>query len=125
LSREGARPTDSQHCRAQFESEGAMPDELDADDAASHSSGHTWSVRTITIPWTNPVPDSLNGIIHVLAHNTPIKVDGREALLITIAKARHWIEDLTHGHVASFAAIARCGKPPRRSWSTWSTIRSR
>ena len=79
-----------------------MPDELDADDAASHSSGHTWSVRTITIPWTNPVPDSLNGIIHVLAHNTPIKVDGREALLITIAKARHWIEDLTHGRVASF-----------------------
>ena len=65
------------------------------------------------------------GIIRVPAHNTPIMVDRREALLIAIAKARHWIEDLTHGHVASFAAIARCGKPPRRSWSTWSTIRSR
>jgi len=84
------------------------PHELDADDTASHSSGHhTWSVRTITVPWTSPVPNGLNGIIHVPAHNTPIKVDRREALLIAIAKARHWIEDLTHGRVASFATIAR------------------
>ena len=82
--------------------------ELDADDTASHSSKHlTSSVRTITVPWTSPVPDSLNGIIRVPAHNTPIKVDRREALLIAIAKARQWIEDLTHGRVASFATIAR------------------
>ena len=53
------------------------------------------------------MPDSLSGIIHVPAHNTPIKVDRREALLIAIAKARQWIEDLTHGRVASFATIAR------------------
>jgi hypothetical protein len=53
------------------------------------------------------MPDSVKGIIHVPAHNTPIKVDRREALLITIAKARQWIEDLTHGRVASFATIAR------------------
>jgi len=85
------------------------PHELGADDTASHSSGHhrTRSVRTITVSWTSPVPDSLNGIIHVPAHNTPIKLDRREALLIAIAKARVWIEDLTHGQVASFATIAR------------------
>jgi hypothetical protein len=84
------------------------PEDLDAYDAASNSSGHlTWNVRTITVPWTPPMPDSVKGIIHVPAHNTPIKPDRREALLIAIAKARRWIDDLTHGRVASFAAIAR------------------
>jgi hypothetical protein len=31
----------------------------------------------------------------------------REALLIAIAKARKWVDDLAHGRTASFAAIAR------------------
>src|SRR5262249_1648197 len=31
----------------------------------------------------------------------------REALLIAIAKARQWIDDLAHGRAASFAVIAR------------------
>ena len=53
------------------------------------------------------MPHSVKGIIHVPAHNTPIKADRREALLIAIAKARNWIDDLTHGRVPSFAAIAR------------------
>jgi hypothetical protein len=30
----------------------------------------------------------------VPAHNTPIKASRREALLIAIAKARQWIDDL-------------------------------
>jgi site-specific DNA recombinase len=84
------------------------PHELDADDSASHSSGSsTLSVRTITVPWTSPVPDSVKGIVHVPAHNTRIRADRREVLLVAIAKARSWIEDLTHGRVASFATIAR------------------
>ena len=41
------------------------------------------------------------------AHNTPIKASRREALLIAIAKARQWIDDLAHGRAASFAVIAR------------------
>ena len=83
------------------------PEALAADDAASNSSGHlTWNM-TIAVPWTTPVPDSVKGIIHVPAHNTPIKPDRREALLIAIAKARSWIDELTHGRVTSFAAIAR------------------
>ena len=41
------------------------------------------------------------------AHNTPIKPGRREALLIAIAKARKWIDDLAHGRAASFAVIAR------------------
>ena len=31
----------------------------------------------------------------------------RDAQLIAIARARQWVEELAHGHAASFAAIAR------------------
>jgi len=84
------------------------PHELDADDTASQSSRPpTLSVSTITVPWTSPLLDGAKGIIHVPAHNTPIKTDRREALLIALARARNWIDDLTQGRAASFAAIAR------------------
>ena len=65
------------------------------------------NVTIITVPWSSPVPAAVKGIIHVPAHNTPIKASRREALLIAIAKARQWIDDLAHGRAASFAVIAR------------------
>jgi site-specific DNA recombinase len=65
------------------------------------------TVKTIAIPWTSPVPTAGKGIVHVPAHNTPMKPSRREALLIAIAKARQWMDDLAHGRVANFAAIAR------------------
>src|ERR671935_35516 len=65
------------------------------------------NVTTITIPWSSPVPATVKGIVHVPAHNTPIKAGRREALLIAIVKARQWIDDLAHGRAASFAVIAR------------------
>src|SRR5262249_16351917 len=58
-------------------------------------------------PLDQPCPPAVKGIIHVPAHNTPIKASRREALLIAIAKARRWIDDLAHGRAASFALIAR------------------
>src|SRR5437660_10270694 len=61
----------------------------------------------MAVPWTSPVPAAVKGIIHVPAHNTPIKPSRREALLIAIAKARQWIDDLAHGRAASVAVIAR------------------
>ena len=70
---------------------------------------------TIAVPWSSPVPPAVKGIIHVPAHNTPIKASRREALLIAIAKARQWMDDLAHGRAASFAVIARReGKVERR-----------
>jgi site-specific DNA recombinase len=79
-----------------------------AHDTANNSSGPPIaSVTTIAAPWTSPVPAAVKGIIHVPAHNTPIKAGRREALLIAIAKARKWIDDLAHGRAASFAVIAR------------------
>jgi DNA invertase Pin-like site-specific DNA recombinase len=84
------------------------PEDLDAHDTASNSSERPSSrVRTIAVSWTSPVPASVKGIMHVPAHNTPIRPSRREALLIAIAKARGWIDDLMQGRVASFAAIAR------------------
>src|SRR5712671_6228923 len=65
------------------------------------------SVTRIAVTWTSPVPAAVKGIIHVPAHNTPIKAGRREALLIAIVKARQWIDDLAHGRAASFAVIAR------------------
>jgi site-specific DNA recombinase len=64
-------------------------------------------ITTIAVPWTGPVPATVKGILHVPAHNTPIRPGRREALLIAIAKARQWIDDLAHGRAASFAVIAR------------------
>ena len=65
------------------------------------------NVTIIAAPWSSPVPATVKGIIHVPAHNTPIKAGRREALLIAIVKARQWVDDLAHGRAASFAVIAR------------------
>ena len=79
-----------------------------AHDPANTSAGRPIaSVTTMAVPWTSPVPAAVKGVIHVPAHNTPIKAGRREALLIAIAKARQWIDDLAHGRAASFAVIAR------------------
>jgi DNA invertase Pin-like site-specific DNA recombinase len=82
--------------------------ETDAQDIANNSSGRPLAnVTTIAIPWISRVPAAVKGIIHVPVHNTPIKPSRRETLLIAIAKARQWIDDLVHGRAASFAVIAR------------------
>jgi site-specific DNA recombinase len=78
---------------------------IDARDKANRHS--MVSVATIAVPWTGPLPATVKGIIHVPAHNTPIKPGRREALLIAIAKARNWADDLAHGRAASFAVLAR------------------
>jgi hypothetical protein len=85
------------------------PQELCAHDTANNNSSGCpiADVTTIAVPWRSPVPAAVRGIVHVPAHNTPIKPSRREALLIAIAKARQWMDDLAHGRVASFAAIAR------------------
>src|SRR2546429_7384441 len=63
-----------------------------AHDPANTSAGRpNASVTTMAVPWTSPVPAAVKGIIHVPAHNTPIKASRREALLIAIVKARQWI----------------------------------
>jgi hypothetical protein len=83
----------------------------DGDHTTAHPGGTTAgpvdSPLMIAIPWTGPVCAPVKGITHVPAHNTPIRPDRREALLIAIAKARKWVDDLAHDRAASFAALAR------------------
>src|SRR5437868_10578961 len=80
-------------------------------DIPDHSGQHAtepFSPATmITIPWSPPVLATVKGIIHVPAHNTPIKPSRRDALLIAIAKARQWVDDLASSRAANFSAIAR------------------
>jgi site-specific DNA recombinase len=72
---------------------------------------------TLDPPWTGPVPAALKGIVHVPAHSTPINPSRREALLIAIARARQWVDDVVQGRSATFAQIAhREGKAERHVW---------
>jgi site-specific DNA recombinase len=67
----------------------------------------------LTIPWTVPAVVPVKSIVHVPAHNTPMKPGSRETLLIAVAKARKWIKDVER-RGRSFADIAaREGKAER------------
>jgi site-specific DNA recombinase len=79
-----------------------------AHDPANNSAGHPIAnVTTITVPWTSPVPAAVKGVIHVPAHNTPMTPSRRDTLLMAIAKARNWVDELAHGRLGSFAVLAR------------------
>jgi site-specific DNA recombinase len=79
-----------------------------AEHGPNNSAGRSiTNVTTITVPWTSPVPAAVKGIIRVPAHNTPITPSPRDALLIAIAKARKWIDELAQGRLGSFAVLAR------------------
>jgi site-specific DNA recombinase len=96
------------HIKLQLRQSVDVPDAIGAHDDTSDTLQHPIAnLNTIAIPWTSPVPTAVKGIVHVPAHNTPMQPSRREALLIAIAKARKWVDDLAHGRTASFAAIAR------------------
>jgi site-specific DNA recombinase len=61
---------------------------------------------TISVPWASPGPGAAKGIIHVPAHNTPMKPSRRESLLMAIAQARSWVEELVNGRPGWFAGKA-------------------
>ena len=81
----------------------------EANDAAikDPSGRRVADVTTITVPWSRPLPATVHGIIHVPAHNTPMRPSRREALLMAIAKARSWVDELVNGRVGSLAMLAR------------------
>jgi site-specific DNA recombinase len=65
------------------------------------------ALAVVTLPWSAPVPATPKGVIHIPRHNTPMPPSRRDALLMAIASARQWVDDLSHGRVTTFAAIAR------------------
>ena len=53
-------------------------DPAQARDPANTSAGRPIvSITTMAVPWTSPIPATVKGIIHVPAHNTPIKAGRR------------------------------------------------
>ena len=95
------------HIKLQVRPSSDAADAVTAPGDAGHNAVEDLRVATITIPWTGPMAAAVKGIVHVPAHNTPIKPSRREALLTTIAKARQWVDDVAQGRTATFAQIAR------------------
>jgi hypothetical protein len=68
----------------------------------------------ISLPWTAQAFPSVKGVLHQPETKTMLKQETRDAILLAVAKARSWIDDLASGRVQSFAEIAeREGKVER------------
>jgi site-specific DNA recombinase len=61
---------------------------------------------TLALPWAVPSFCAVKGVLHAPAAAPALKPETRDALLLAIAKARAWIDDLLAHRVASFAQIA-------------------
>jgi hypothetical protein len=62
---------------------------------------------TLVLPWAPQSFAAVKGIVHTPSTSATLKPETRDALLMAIAKARAWIDDLTEHRIASFAEIAR------------------
>jgi site-specific DNA recombinase len=68
----------------------------------------------ISLPWSVPAFTSANGVLHQLEAMPTLRGETRDAILLAVAKARSWIDDVASGCVRSFAEIAeREGKVER------------
>ena len=80
-------------------------------DGAAASSTRT---TVISLPWSVPAFPSVKGVLHQPEAKPTLKQETRDAILLAIAKARSWIDDLASGRVQSLAEIAeREGKVER------------
>jgi site-specific DNA recombinase len=81
-----------------------------ATDVPALSTGTT----VISLPWTAQAFPSVKGVLHQPEAKPTLKPETRDAILLAIAKARAWIDDIVSGRVQSFAEIAeREGKVER------------
>jgi site-specific DNA recombinase len=66
------------------------------------------------LPWSAPAFPSVKGVLHQPEAKPTLKQETRDAILLAVAKARSWIDDVASGCVRSFAEIAeREGKVER------------
>jgi hypothetical protein len=66
------------------------------------------------LPWSAPAFPSVKGVLHQPEAKPTLKGETRGAILLAVAKARSWIDDVASGCVRSFAEIAeREGKVER------------
>jgi site-specific DNA recombinase len=96
------------HIQLQLRQIGDAAVQADADEDASRPvSEQRHGTVDVTIPWTSTVQAGAKGIIHVPAYNTTMRPSRRDALLMAIAKARNWADELAHGRAGSFTVLAR------------------
>ena len=100
-------------------------DTADAEASGQHdlpaAGGRAAPPTKLTIPWTVPAAAPVKGILHVPAHNTPMKPGSREMLLTAIARARKWVKDVERGR--SFAEIAYGRTSVRqKSMNLWAAL---
>jgi site-specific DNA recombinase len=68
----------------------------------------------ISLPWSAPAFAAVKGVLHRPEVKPTLKQETRDAILLAIAKARSWIDDVVSGRVQSFDEIAeREGKVER------------
>jgi hypothetical protein len=91
-------------------------DTADAEASGQHdlpaAGGRAAPPTKLTIPWTVPAAAPVKGIVHVPAHNTPMKPGSRETLLIAVAKARKWVKGIERGQTFVDIAVGK-GKAER------------
>jgi site-specific DNA recombinase len=72
------------------------------------------TTAVISLPWTAQVFPSVKGVLHQPEAKPTLKPETRDAILLAVAKARAWIDDVLSIRVQSFAEIAvREGKVER------------
>ena len=60
----------------------------------------------ISLPWSAPAFASVKGVLHQPEAKPTLKQETRDAILLAVAKARSWIDDIASGGIRSFAEIA-------------------
>jgi hypothetical protein len=73
-------------------------------DSQATSSIHA---TVITLPWSAPAFLAVKGVLHLPAATPTLKQETRDAIVLAIAKARSWIDDLTSGRIQSFTQLAQ------------------
>jgi hypothetical protein len=72
------------------------------------SSNHqSKDLSTLIVPWLTTDHSGIKGILHTPSHGITNIPGNRDRVLMAIAKARAWINDLIDGRAASFAEIAK------------------
>jgi site-specific DNA recombinase len=64
-------------------------------------------VRAVSLPWKAHAFESVKGVLHQPDERPTLGAEARDAILLGVAKARVWIDDLASGRIQSFAEIAR------------------
>jgi hypothetical protein len=81
---------------------------------AAGTAASSTCATVISLSWTTQAFPSVKGVLHQPAAKPTLKQETGDAILLAIAKARSWIDDLASGRIRTFAEIAeREGKVER------------